>query len=351
MMNPIRFAIIGVGNIAPLHAVAIQNTPNAQLVAVCTRDETRGRAFVEEFGSEYFPSYRDILARDEVDAVSLCTPHDLHAPMALAAASAHKHILVEKPMARNLKECDTMMDAARRAGVVLGVVFQMRFDPLTHKLKMLIDGGKLGRLIWTTTNALWFRTDEYYRSGAWRGTWEHEGGGVLINQAIHAIDLMLYLTGTPTRVTAQMRTLNHQIQVEDAALAILYYADNRLGLIQATVAAYPGYPERLEIVGTRGSAIYHRGQARLEWHLVEPREDGAEQGAVSSGASAPMNINAAGHIAQYQDFVAAIHERRAPLVDGHAGRTSVAVVEAIYRSARERATVELNVNAPSFTPQ
>ncbi|MCI0475692.1 MAG: Gfo/Idh/MocA family oxidoreductase, partial [Anaerolineales bacterium] len=112
--------------------------------------------------------------------------------------------------------------------------------------------------------------------------------------------------------------------------------DNRLGLIQATVAAYPGYPERLEIVGTRGSAIYHRGQARLEWHLSDPREDGEEQGAVSSGASAPMNINAAGHIAQYQDFVAAIRERRAPLIDGREGRKSVAIVEAIYRSAESR---------------
>jgi len=340
-MNPLRFAIVGVGNIAPIHATAIKNTPHAQLVAVCAPDAAGGRALVEKFGGTYLPDYRDVLARADVDVVTICTPHDLHAPMAIDAAQAHKHILVEKPMALNPAECDAMIAACERAGVTLAAVFQMRFDPLARKLKTLIDDGELGRLIWTTTNALWYRTNEYYRSGAWRGTWTHEGGGVLINQAIHTIDLMLYLTGMPTRVTAQTRTLNHQIQVEDGALAILEYADNRLGLIQETVAAYPGYPERLEIVGTRGSAIYHRGQARLEWHIAEPREDGAEQAEVSSGASAPMDINASGHTAQYQDFVAAIREHRAPSVDGREGRKSVAVVEAIYRSARENTAVEI----------
>lgn len=331
-MPPLGFAVIGIGNIAPIHATAIQNTSDAQLVAVCTRNEARGRAFVEKFGGTYLADYRAVLARDDVNVVAICTPHDLHAPMAIDAARAGKHILVEKPMARNVAECDAMIQAAERAGVTLGVIFQMRFDPLVRYLESLISNS-LGKIIWVSANVLWYRTDEYYRSGAWRGTREHEGGGVLINQAIHMVDLMLYLTGMPARVTAQTRTLNHQIQVEDAALAILEYADNRLGLIQATVAAYPGYPERLEIVGTRGSAIYHRGEARLEWHIAEPRDDGEVRGVASSGAAAPMDISAAGHIAQFQDFVAAIREHRAPRVDGHEGRKSIAVVEAIYRSA------------------
>jgi predicted dehydrogenase len=263
--------------------------------------------------------------------------------MALAAANAGKHILLEKPMARNVAECDAIIAACERAGATLGVLFQMRFDPLARKLKALIDSGKLGNLIWTTTNALWYRSDEYYRSGAWRGTWEHEGGGVLINQAIHLIDLMLWLTApsVPTRVTAQTRTLNHSIEVEDGALAILEYADNRLGLIQATVAAYPGYPERLEIIGTRGSAVYHRGEARLEWRLAEPREEGEERGEASSGASAPMSINAAGHIAAYQDFAAALRGGRTPLVDGKEGRRSVELVQAIYESAQRRTSIDL----------
>lgn len=340
-MTGLRIAIIGLGNIAPHHAAAIKQTGDAELAAVCTRDATRGEAFVREHGGKLYADYHDLLAHSDVDIVAICTPHDLHAPMTIAAAVAHKHVLVEKPMARNVAECDAMIDACERAGVTLGVLFQMRFDPLALKLRKIIDEGRLGRLIWTTTNALWYRSDEYYRSGAWRGTWEHEGGGVLINQAIHVIDLMLWLTGMPTIVTAQTRTLNHSIEVEDSAAAILEYADNRLGLIQATVAAYPGYPEYIEIVGTRGSAVYHRGEARLEWHIVEPREDGEERATVSSGAAAPMGISATGHIAAYQDFAAALREKRAPRVNGIEGRKSVELVEAIYRSARNRTPVAL----------
>lgn len=340
-MKKLRFGIIGIGNIAPHHAVAIKNTPDAELVAVATRNQERGNAFIREHGGTHYTDYRDLLACAEVDVVAICTPHDLHAPMTIDAARAGKHVLCEKPMALNVTECDTMIAVCKQAGVALGALFQMRFDQLAHKLKTMIEDGKLGRLIWTTTNALWYRTDEYYRSGAWRGTWEHEGGGVLINQAIHVIDLMLWFTGMPTRVTARTRTLNHSIEVEDGALAILDYPDNRLGLIQATIAAYPGYPERIEIVGTHGSAIYHRGEARLEWHLAEPREDGEERAEVSSGASAPMSINAAGHIAAFQDFAAAVREQREPFIDGNEGRKSIAVVQAIYDSARTKSSVPL----------
>lgn len=340
-MKKIRFGIIGIGNIAPHHAIAIKNSADTELVAVATRSQERGDIFIHEHGGKLYSDYRDLLGRTDIDVVAICTPHDLHAPMTIDAAHAGKHVLSEKPMARNLAECDAMITACEQAGVTLGVLFQMRFDPLAHKLKTLIDDGKLGRLIWTTTNALWYRTDDYYRSGAWRGTWKHEGGGVLINQAIHVIDLMLWFTGMPTRVTAQTRTLNHSIEVEDGALAILEYSDTRLGLIQATVAAYPGYPERIEIVGTRGSAIYHRGEARLEWHLTEPHTDGEERAEVSSGASTPMSINASGHIAAFQDFAAAVREQRAPRVDGNEGRKSIALVQAIYESARADAPINL----------
>jgi predicted dehydrogenase len=341
MMQRLRFAIIGIGNIAPIHATAIKNTFAAELVAVVTRNAERGRAFVEQYGGKWFADYHDVLARDDVDVIAICAPHHLHAPMAIDAARAGKHVLVEKPMALSTAECDAMISACKHAAVTLGVIFQMRFDPLAQKLKSMIDAGKLGRLIWNSTTALWYRTDEYYQSGPWRGQWATEGGGVLINQGIHVIDLMLYLTGMPTSITAQTRTLHHQIEVEDGALAILEYPENRLGLIQATVAAYPGYPERLEIAGTNGSVIYHRGQARLEWHLNNPHEDGEEQAEISSGASAPMDINAAGHTTQFRNFAAAIRERRRPFVDGREGRKSITVVEAIYRSARENRKINL----------
>jgi predicted dehydrogenase len=212
---------------------------------------------------------------------------------------------------------------------------------LAQQLKRLIDEGTLGHLLWNSANTIWYRTDDYYRSGPWRGTWEHEGGGVLINQAIHAIDLMLWLTGRPDRVTAQTRTLSHAIEVEDGAIAMLEYEDNRLGLIQATTAAYPGYAERLEVYGTQGSAIFHKGEGRLEWHLRDPREDHVVEANISSGAANPMDITAAGHAAVFHDFAAAIRAGRRPLIDGREGRRSVELVESIYRAARSRQTVSL----------
>ena len=162
---------------------------------------------------------------------------------------------------------------------------------------------------------------------------------MLINQAIHAIDLMLWLTGRPDRVTARMRTLNHAIEVEDGVIATLEYADNRLGLIQATTAAYPGTAERLEVYGTRGSAIYHKGEGRLEWHLIDPRADHVLEANISSGAANPMDITAAGHAAVFQDFAEAIRQGSHPLIDGAEGRRSVEVVEAIYQAARSGGTI------------
>jgi UDP-N-acetyl-2-amino-2-deoxyglucuronate dehydrogenase len=340
-MQTIRFGLIGVGNITPMHAAAIRGTPGAELVAVATRSAERGRAFAAEHDAAWHADYRELLARADVDAVGICTPPDLHAPMTIDAAEAGKHVICEKPMARTTDECDAMIGACRKAGVQLGVIFQGRFEPLARQLKGWLEAGKLGRLLWTSTATPWYRPESYYQSGAWRGKLIHEGGGVLINQAIHAIDLMLWLGGTPARVMAQARTLNHRIEIEDCAAAILEYADGRLGLIQATTNAFPGYPERLEFHGTNGSAVYHKGQGRLEWHLIEPREDGEEATGASSGAARPMDISAAGHTAQYQDFVAAVREGRPPLVDGHEGRRSLELVQAVYRSAETGAAAEL----------
>lgn len=340
-MEKLRFGIIGVGNIAPVHAAAIRGTPKAELVAVATRDPERGKAFVNQYGGRWYGDYQELLACPGVDAVSLCTPHDLHLPMTLAAATAGKHVLCEKPMARTIAECDTMIRACETSGVALGVIFQARFEPLAAQLKDALARERLGKLLWVSSNTIWYRSDEYYQSGPWRGTWAHEGGGVVINQAIHAIDMLQWLSGMPKRVTAKMRTLNHSIEVEDGALAMLEYSDGRMGLIQATTAAFPGLPERLEFYGTNGSVIFHKGKGQLEWHTVEPREDRVDQAPASSGAAAPMDISASAHTAQFQEFVQAVLEKRPPQVDGSEGRKSIELVEAIYRSARTDMPVEL----------
>lgn len=341
----LRFGLIGVGNIAPVHAAAIRGTPDAELVAVATRRQERGQAFVAEYGGTWHGDYHQLLSRKDVDVAVLCTPHDLHLPMTLDAAAAGKHVFCEKPMARTVAECDEMIAACERAGVALGIIFQTRFEPLAQSLKRALVEKRLGRLLWVSSNTLWYRSDEYYRNGAWRGTWAHEGGGVVINQAIHTIDMLQWLSGMPARVTARIKTLNHQIEVEDAALAILEYDSGGLGLIQATTAGFPGLPERLELFGTRGSAIYFKGQGRLEWHFVEPREDRVDQAPTADGASGPMTSSAAAHTAQYKEFSDALRRGVAPLVDGREGRKSVEIVEALYRSARLDAPVSLPLSS------
>ncbi len=340
-MKQLRFGIIGIGNIAPVHAKAIKSIPDAELVAVAECDSERAQKFVAEHGCGCHEDYRELIARPDIDVVTICTPHHLHAPMTIQAAQAGKHVLCEKPMAKNVAECDAMIKACAQAGVTLGIVSQSRFEKLSRLTKALVDEGKLGRLLWSSSSTTWFRSKEYYGNSSWRGTWAHEGGGVLINQAIHVIDAMLWIGGMPKRIAAQTRTLNHPIEVEDVAVATLEFADGHIGLIQATTNAYPGYPEKLEFFGTNGSAVYHKGEARLEWHLMEPREDGQDQDQVSSGAAAPMDINASGHIAQFNEYADAIRNHRAPFVGGRDGRNSIAVIEAIYRSAREHAPVEL----------
>lgn len=332
-MQPLRFALIGAGNIAATHAAAIQAVPGGALAAVATRHPERGPAFAARYGASWHADYHAAVARPDVDAVAICTPQDLHLPITLAAAQAGKHVLCEKPMARSAAECDAMLAACERAGVTLGVIFQSRFDPLSRRCRELLASGKLGRIVWVGARTPWYRDAAYFQAAPWRGQ-AAQGGGVLINQAIHAVDLLIWLAGLPARVTAQARTLLHAVEIEDAAQALLEYDSGAIGLVQATTAAYPGYPEQLEFFGSQGSAVLHKGKGRLEWHVREPREDGQESAAVSSGAAAPMDITAAGHIAQYQDFAEAVRQGRPPLVDGREGRQSMLLLDAIYRSAR-----------------
>jgi len=337
----LRFGIIGAGNIAPVHAIAIASIEGAELVAVADSNPERCQAIAEKHGGTPYTDYHDLLARSDVDVVTICLPHYLHAPITLEAAAAGKHVLCEKPMAISLAQCDAMIAACEKAGVTLGVIFQGRFEPLALQLKTAIDSGELGQLLWVSANTFWHRTDAYYRSGAWRGTWAHEGGGVLINQAIHAIDLLLWLAGAPSRVTAQIRTLNHQIEVEDCALASLEYENGQLGLIQATTISIPGYPERLEFYGSQGSAIYHKGQGQLEWHFLDADKDHTDSSEASSGAARPMDILPTAHIAQFKDFVRAINENRPPAITGQDGRLNIELVEAIYRSSQKNAPIAL----------
>lgn len=332
-MQPLRFALVGVGAIAATHAAAIQSVPGGALVAVATRHPERGPAFAARYGAAWHADYHEVLARPDVDVVAICTPQDLHAPITVAAARAGKHVLCEKPMGRNVLDCDQMLAACARAGVTLGVIFQSRFDPLVRRCRELLLSGRLGRLVWANARTLWYRDAAYFQAAPWRGQLS-QGGGVLINQAIHDIDLLVWLAGLPARVTAQARTLVHAVEIEDAAQALLEYPDGAVGCLQAATVAFPGYPERLEFFCANGAVVLHKGEGRLEWHLRDPREDGSESAPVSSGATSALAATSAGHIAQYQDFALALREGRPPLVDGQEGRRSMLLLDALYRSAR-----------------
>ncbi len=340
--TPLRFGIIGIGNIAPFHALAAKAVPGGQLVAVATRTETKARKFQAEYGAQaYYTDYRRLLERPDIDVVTICTPHFLHEPMTLEAAAAGKHVLVEKPMAITVEEADRMIAACQKAGVKLGVVFQSRFDPLARKLKKALDEGRLGKPLLASMTMKWYRTDEYYLSGEWRGTWAQEGGGALINQAIHGIDLLRWMAGPVKAINGCIATLAHDIEVEDVAFAVLEYESGAMGMIEGTTVAYPGFAERLEFSGTEGSVIYDKGNGKLHWYLKELVEERVDEIKTSSGAARPMDISAEGHVKVFRDFAEAIREDRKPLVDGHEGRHSLEIIQAIYRSARERRTIEL----------
>ncbi len=338
MPDPVRFAILGPGVVAEFHRKAIEANAEcgAVLAAVAHYDPARFDALSARFGVPCRHE-ADVLADPAIDAVILCTPSGLHAGQAIAAAEAGKHVLVEKPLALTTAEADQMIAAAERAGVRLGVVFQRRAEPLYQRIHQALSAGDLGDLTLGVVTMPYVRSQDYYDSGAWRGTWALDGGGVLMNQGIHLIDLLTWYLGDPVTVHAIGGTLARDIEVEDTAVAALRFAGGALGTISATTTAAPGFPHRLELFGTQGG-IQVEGEQVARWHLADPARatvpplpPGEAAGAGAGGD--PRGIALTGHIGIIRDFVEAVRENRPPLVDGREGRRSLATIEAIYRAA------------------
>ena len=327
MSDELGFGIVGTGMVARYHAQAIAATQGARLVAVC-------RDAAADLGVPCEPGLEALLARGDVDAVCLCSPSGLHAEQAVAAAQAGKHVLVEKPMALTLPEADAMIRACREADVRLGVVYQRRTDPVIRELHDAIRAGELGSLVLGTASVPYFRDSSYYESAAWRGTWALDGGGALMNQGIHLVDLLLWLMGGEAEVVgASGSALARAVEVEDTVVAALRFSNNARGSLVATTAASPGFPHRVEVYGTRGGAQIE-GDSVVRWDGETPRLQQAESGAVGAGAGgAPTGIDVSGHQRIIEDFTAAISEGREPLVNGEEGRRSLALVLAIYAAA------------------
>ncbi len=335
-MSGLRFAIVGAGNIARVHAQALSAIPEARVAVICSRTEASGRALAVAHAADWTPDYADAVTRPGVDVVVVCTPSGTHGEIALAAARAGKHLVVEKPLEITVPRVDAIIEAAQRAGVQLACIFPTRFRAGVPHVKAAIDGGRLGRLTSAEAAITWWRPQSYYNS-SWRGTWRLDGGGALMNQAIHSLDLLRYLAGPVASVVGRVATLAHRMETEDTAVAMLAFRDGALGVIQAATSAWPGDPARVMLHGDRGSIGLEEGRI-IRWQLTDgsPDEEArmlALETAMGSGASDPMGIHVEPHRRQLADFVAAVREGRPPLVDGREGRHAVELVRAVYHSA------------------
>jgi predicted dehydrogenase len=352
------FGIIGCGMIAEYHARAIGEIPGARLVAVydssAARDKGSRIAALATGPCAVEHELEALLAHPEIDVVCVCTPSGAHAEPAVAAARAGKHVVVEKPLEITLPRCDAIIAACDANAVGLCAIFPSRFSPANLRLKQAIDTGRFGRLTLGDTYVKWWRSQEYYDSGGWRGTWQLDGGGALMNQAIHNIDLLTWLMGDVVEVSAFTDTLSHErIEVEDTAVATLRFASGALGVIEAATSAYPGLLKRTEIHGDRGSARVEQDDITL-WEFQEKVPSDQEvlaalaaRGGGNSGASDPRGISHAGHRQQLADFLEALDTGRPPAVDGREGRKSVEIIRAIYRSARAGRAVALPLDDAS----
>ena len=340
MSDRIGFAIVGAGMIADIHALAVAAVPEARLVAVYARGEEGRRDFAKKHGCRAVASVAEIVADPEIRAVCITTPSGAHAEAAVPLLEAGKAVLVEKPMEVSLAALDRILAAAERGGGVLAGVFQMRFGRGARLLKAAIDAGRFGRLTLCSAYIKWWRSQDYYQSSNWKGTWRLDGGGALINQGIHAVDLLQWLVGLPEEVSAFAATLAHPgMEAEDTVAATMRYPSGALGVIEAATSAWPGTDFRIEIMGDRGSAALTNDKI-VRWEFAE-KQDGdddamrEEPGAViKTGAGDPRAMSNEGHRLLVEDLARALRDGRPPMIPGADARRSVSLILAIYESAR-----------------
>lgn len=339
----IGWGIIGCGVIAPTHAGGINASGTANLVACCDIVPGKARAFAEKYGGiRAYNSMEAMLADPEIQAVSICTPSGLHSECCIAAAEAGKHILCEKPLDVNLRAIDEAIEACKLHNVKLAGVFQRRTAPASKKVREAVQSGKLGKIVLGDAYQKYFRSHQYYASGSWRATWELDGGGALMNQGVHGIDLLLYLMGDIKRLSAYARRLVRNIAVEDTAVAVVEFVNGAVGVIEGTTSVTPGYACKIEISGDNGTIILD-GEKITHWDVPGDEEQAAESGEGGKGtASDPTALTATGHTAHVIDLCGAIREDREPEIPGSEARRAVQVIKAIYKSSREGgASVEL----------
>jgi predicted dehydrogenase len=351
-----RFAVVGCGVIGALHAETIKRLPETELAVVVDEVADRANAYGERYGVEASAAYDEVLRRSDIDTVAVCVPSGLHTELGVAALKAGKHVIIEKPLDVTPEAADAIIAASDQSDRVATVISQHRFDAASQVVADAVRQQKFGRLTSGSADIAWWRSQGYYDSGDWRGTWKLDGGGALMNQGVHSVDLLTWFLGQPVEVFAWTDALAHErIEVEDTAVATIRFESGALGTIHGTTAAYPGLTARIQVLGAQGSAVIENDKLTY-FHSAEKGADAPAYGAGAGGNQAASLVSDTGggatagadpqalsdaHTIQYGDFLAAVKEGRDPLVTVRQAARTFDVIWAIYASARSGAPVSI----------
>ena len=330
----VNFGIVGTGGIAETHIKSIRAIEGAQVLAISSQSAERAQAASHKFGVRNYVGFEAMMDAEKLDVICICSTSGQHLPPTIAAAQRGIHVLTEKPLEVSLDRAQQMVDVCYQYQVKLGCIFQNRFKPGFQQLKQAVKNGQLGKIIAGNAYIKWYRAPEYYATSTWKGTKAGDGGAALINQGIHTIDLLLDIMGPVRTVFGKTATSTHQIEGEDIGMALLSFENNALGAIQGSTAMYPGYPERLEIYGTKGSVVLENGLIQA-WNVEGEMINAEDASDLPITAADPLAIGHTFHQIQIEDMVNAIREDRPPLIDGAEGLKALALILAIYRSAAQ----------------
>ncbi|MEF3309660.1 Gfo/Idh/MocA family oxidoreductase [Paenibacillus sp. GYB004] len=328
----VKFAVVGCGGISFSHFIGIERAPEAELAAICDTNESRAAEYGSKYGVKAYTDYGKLLADPDVEAVCLCTPSGMHAEQTIEAAEAGKHVVVEKPMAISLSDADRMIEACEVMGVKLATIFPRRMSPASQFVKKLLDEGKLGRLSLCSGYVKFYRDQAYYDSAGWRGTWAMDGGGAMMNQGIHTIDLLQWLAGPVETLHGYARNVLRDIEVEDTAVVSMQFKNGALGSIEATTTAFKQPDHRIVIHGDKGT-IELTGDEITALDVIGET--------VHIPAFEPFSVVPDGHAVQIRDMALAIREDRPPVVTGHDGKRSLGIILGSYESQRSHREIIL----------
>jgi UDP-N-acetyl-2-amino-2-deoxyglucuronate dehydrogenase len=346
----IHIGILGGGNISQTHSRAAREIPGVEITGICGQNQKKVKRLTETYGGSAYESLDAFLRHRPMEIVLIGSPSGLHAEHGIAAAKHGLHVLVEKPIDITVDRADALINACDKAKVKLGVFFQDRVSPDILKLKGLIDSGKLGRPVLMSARVKWYRPSEYYEQSRWRGTWALDGGGAMMNQGIHTVDLLLWLLGDLASIQAKARTALHDIEVEDTSAASLEFSSGAIGTLEVATSVYPGYPRRLELTWSEGTIIVENDRVvsvdlratTSEFRFDQPRSE-------DERSTSPVISDVRGHRTIIEDFIRSIQTNGTPICDGNQARRSVEVVRSIYESARTGQVVSVGRRASEPT--